>query len=53
MQLPENPDPAAAFAVDGDHGLKADLEIPSDPDHTGVDRSGRGVGIAKIVRDRR
>src|ERR1700694_5861809 len=53
MQLAESPDPASAFAVDGYHGLETDLEIPSDPDHTGVDRSRRGVGIAKIICDRR
>src|SRR6202521_5956110 len=53
MQLAENADPAATFPVDGDHGLQSDLEIASDPDYTGVDGSGRGVGIAEIIGDRR
>src|ERR1700687_1985231 len=53
MQLAENADPAAAFAIDRYHGLQTPLEIASDPDHAGIDRSGRGVGIAKIIRNRR
>jgi hypothetical protein len=49
VQLSQNPNPASTFAVDGYHSLKPDLEISSNPNHTGVDRSGRRVGITKIV----
>ena len=52
MELPKEADAGAAVVIDRNYGLKADLEIASDPDHARVDRAGRDKAIAKIVRDR-
>ena len=52
MQLPEEADAAAAVAIDGNHRLKAHLEIAPDPDHARIDRAGGDKAVAEIVRDR-
>jgi hypothetical protein len=50
MQLRDNADIAAAFPVDRDQRLDAELKHITDPDHTGIDGAG-GVGAGcKRVR---
>jgi hypothetical protein len=50
VQLSHAADPVAACSVDRDDGLSCKLKLIADVDQAGVDRSGRALTAAKVVR---